>query len=429
MAGLGSRFTKYGFTENKYLLPLDSDLTKMIEKAILSLCAPKDSKFIFILREYEGFDIEKISSFLKKICDDNNFLCEIISINYLSEGPASTAYIAKYLIDSDVPLIISNSDQVLEWNFTNFINTCEKYDGCVLTYKPNYDLKMGGIDKHSFVSKDENGVPNNFTEKIVISNEALVGVHYYKKGSFFIKAYEHMFKNNHRAPNGEFYLSLTYKSMIELGYNIGTYLIDSKNELFYPVGEPEDYFNYYNKKCPLIINTINNIDKLNLINNDFFKIKKFNVNSIINEPNILFILLQGKTDMDKYLYLNEKIKIIEESYFLIINEKITLNEININDYTRGWLIGDFEPNIYKTKKYELAFLTHLKDEKWKFHYHMEAIEINFLIKGKMILNNHLIENNNIFIINKNVIACPIFIEDCKILCIKIPSRPSDKYII
>ena len=31
-AGLGSRFTSYGFTQNKFLLPIDAELTKMIEK-------------------------------------------------------------------------------------------------------------------------------------------------------------------------------------------------------------------------------------------------------------------------------------------------------------------------------------------------------------------------------------------------------------
>ena len=51
MAGLGSRFTKYGFSTNKYLLPIDINKTKMIEKAILTLNIPKYSNFIFILRE------------------------------------------------------------------------------------------------------------------------------------------------------------------------------------------------------------------------------------------------------------------------------------------------------------------------------------------------------------------------------------------
>ncbi len=429
MAGLGSRFTKYGFTENKYLLPIDINLTKMIEKAILSLNAVKFStKFIFIMRKYEGFDTEKISKYLIKICNDNNYLHEIIYIDYLTEGPASTAYLAKNLIDNDVPLIISNSDQVLDWNFNSFIEQSIKYDGCVLTYKPNYKLNIGDIDKHSFVSKDEYGMPNNFTEKIVISDEALVGVHYYKKGSYFIKAYEEMYKKNIRAPNNEFYLSLTYKLMLELGYTVGTYLIDNVNEIFYPVGEPEDYFNYYNKKCPIIIEKIENHKNLN-IKNDYFSISLINKDTIYNENNTLCIFLKGKINSDKYLFINENINIILDSYFLVIKENIILNSIDINNYIRGWLIGDFEPNIIKTKDYEIALLTHKKNEMWKYHYHMEADEINILIKGSMIINNIKINQGHIFIIKKNIIACPIFLEDCKILCVKIPSRPKDKYII
>jgi hypothetical protein len=47
----------------------------------------------------------------------------------------------------------------------------------------------------------------------------------------------------------------------------------------------------------------------------------------------------------------------------------------------------------------------------------------------MILNNVIINYNEIFILKKNVIACPMFLEDSNILCIKIPSVIGDKYII
>ena len=76
----------------------------------------------------------------------------------------------------------------------------------------------------------------------------MVGVHFYKKGCHFIKATEYLFENNIRAPNGEFYLSYTYQAMLDLKYTVGTYLLSSI-EKFYPVGEPNDYFNYYNKEC------------------------------------------------------------------------------------------------------------------------------------------------------------------------------------
>ena len=36
----------------------------------------------------------------------------------------------------------------------------------------------------------------------------------------------------------------------------------------------------------------------------------------------------------------------------------------LSDYTRGWVIGDFEPSILKTKDFEVAVLTHKQGEQW-----------------------------------------------------------------
>jgi hypothetical protein len=96
---------------------------------------------------------------------------------------------------------------------------------------------------------------------------------------------------------------------------------------------------------------------------------------------------------------------------------------------RGWLIGNFEPSIVKTPDYEIGLLTHGKGEQWGFHYHQSSIEFNILLSGHFLLNNIPISAGTVFIINKNVIACPKFLEQCKILCIKIPSVPGDKTII
>ena len=41
----------------------------------------------------------------------------------------------------------------------------------------------------------------------------------------------------------------------------------------------------------------------------------------------------------------------------------------------------------------------------------------------------LLNENDIFVIDKEEIACPIFLEDCHILVVKIPSVPGDKIIL
>lgn len=439
MGGLGSRFIDYGFIEDKYLLPMDKQLTKMIDYAILTLINKIHNLqccFIFILREENGENIN-LRNHLYNICKVNGFECKILSIDYLTEGPASTAYLAKELISNDIPLIISNSDQILDWNFMNFLKISNNYDGCVLTYKPPYEIIIGEKDKHSFVKLDNNNNAVEFVEKTAISKEALVGVHFYKSGKIFIESYEYIYNNNIRAPNGEFYLSYTYQALLNMNYKVGTYKLKD-NEYFYPVGEPDDYFKYYNKYTPIEKYNINFYNKsiiekrLNTYSN-IFTINYNNANEETEIYNKLFIIIKGKIDMDVNILLisNQKIKFEEDTIYILFNLKteITNNKIDISQYTRGWLIGDFIPSIEINKEAEIAYLQHEKMSKWDYHYHKESIEINILVKGKEEINGVIYKESDLFIIDKNIIACPVFLDNCDIICIKIPSVTKDKYII
>lgn len=247
MAGLGTRFTSYGFKTNKYLLPINIQLQPMIELAITSLNISEPCKYFFIINEENGYN-QSLRNLLTEICKKYGFIYEIRSVSKLTEGPASTVSIIRDILDMDQPIIVSNSDQVLEnWDFKKFINTCKNYDGCVLTYEPNYPLEIDATDKHSFVRLSEEGVVTECREKIVLSKKALVGVHYFSSAALFFDAYDYMVQHNMRAPNGEFYLSLCYQSMLEMGKTVGIHNIQP-DETFWPVGEPDDYFKYLKYK-------------------------------------------------------------------------------------------------------------------------------------------------------------------------------------
>lgn len=100
---------------------------------------------------------------------------------------------------------------------------------------------------------------------------------------------------------------------------------------------------------------------------------------------------------------------------------------NINNMFRGWFIGNFEPSVLKTKDFEVGLLTHKQGEQWPKHYHAIATEYNLLVSGKMIIKETMIEPGDIFVIEPNEIADPSFLEDCTVLCVKVPSIPGDKY--
>ena len=94
---------------------------------------------------------------------------------------------------------------------------------------------------------------------------------------------------------------------------------------------------------------------------------------------------------------------------------------NIKDMVGGWFVGDFEPTAYKTKDFEVSYKLHPKGQEWDIHYHTDVTEINYVIKGKMILQNTELKTGDIFILNPFEIADPEFIEDTEIICVKTPS--------
>lgn len=92
----------------------------------------------------------------------------------------------------------------------------------------------------------------------------------------------------------------------------------------------------------------------------------------------------------------------------------------------GWFIGNFEPTAYKTEHFEVSYKIHPKGEKWDLHYHESVVEINLLIKGKMMMQKKILKKGDIFIIEPFEIADPQFLEECHIICVKTPGITKDK---
>ena len=100
---------------------------------------------------------------------------------------------------------------------------------------------------------------------------------------------------------------------------------------------------------------------------------------------------------------------------------------NLEDFWRGWFIGDFEPSVLRTKDFEVGSVIHKKGEHWPAHFHRESDEYNLLVSGEMIICGHKISSGAVFVIRKNEVANPEFLEDCKVVVIKVPSVIGDKY--
>ena len=102
---------------------------------------------------------------------------------------------------------------------------------------------------------------------------------------------------------------------------------------------------------------------------------------------------------------------------------------NIKDMKGGWFIGNFEPSVYKTEEFEVAYARHHKGQKWDTHYHKKSTEINYLIRGIMKIQDKLLTPGDIFVLKPYELADPEFLEDCELIVVKTASVIGDKYAV
>lgn len=233
MAGQGSRFAKAGYEKPKPFIDVDGK--PMIVRVLENLAYP-DARYILIARKEH---MEKEAELVKQIEEEFNAI--FIPIDKLTEGTACTVLYARKYINNDEPLLIANSDQIVDMNIADFIDDCKNrnLDGSILTF----------IDEHrdpkwSFAKLDKNNLVTEVKEKVVISEFATVGIYLYAKGKDFVNASVDMIIENDRV-NNEFYTCPTYNYVIKEGSKIGVYNI--KFEQMHGIGTPED-LNIYLKK-------------------------------------------------------------------------------------------------------------------------------------------------------------------------------------
>jgi HAD superfamily hydrolase (TIGR01509 family) len=225
MAGAGSRFANAGYTFPKPLIEVSGK--PMIQVVVENLNV--EAHFIFLVQKehYEKYNLKQLLNLIAPNCD-------IIQVDGLTEGAACTTLLAKSFIDNDEPLMIANSDQFVEWNSNEclYAFTADSVDGGIVTFKATHP-------KWSFAKLGEDGFVSEVAEKNPISDNATVGIYYWKKGSDYVKYAEQMITKNIRT-NGEFYVAPVFNEAIGDDKKIRSKDITK----MWGIGTPED-LNYF----------------------------------------------------------------------------------------------------------------------------------------------------------------------------------------
>jgi len=223
MAGEGSRFAQAGYTFPKPLIEVHGK--PMIQQVVENLSI--DAKYIFLVRA-EHYERYQLKYMLNLIAPG----CEIVQVPEKTEGAACTVLQAAHLIDNDKPLLVANSDQLIEWNSMEVMHGFESVDAGVVTF-------TGTHPKWSYVRRGEDGFVAEVAEKRVISDEATVGIYAWAKGSDFVRDALEMIAKDARV-NGEFYIAPVLQETI----NRGGHVRATKIEAMHGLGDPESLRTY-----------------------------------------------------------------------------------------------------------------------------------------------------------------------------------------
>lgn len=232
MGGRGQRFVSAGYATPK---PFIDVLGKpMFQVAIENLNI--DGKyFLIVIPEYYDRTVNYAKNFLPD--------AKIIVLNEQVNGAVPACISALDQINSSInwidPVIISNCDQVLDWNSDHFLDYCKSNDlhGAVPTFFANSTAHSYALNyKHCPYRIKE------IQEKKIIGNHALCGIHYWRTTNLCYLG----LKASLAGPphfNNDYYIAPTYNELIKCGKIIHRYGVDKMNIL----GTPYDLERYINE--------------------------------------------------------------------------------------------------------------------------------------------------------------------------------------
>ena len=104
-----------------------------------------------------------------------------------------------------------------------------------------------------------------------------------------------------------------------------------------------------------------------------------------------------------------------------------MKQSTINNFRGGGFVGDFEPSIFKNPFFEVAHHSHKKNDATFPHYHQVTYELNYIVRGEMMVDKKHLKAGDMWIYEPWDISDVQFLEDTDLMIIRWPSIPSDKY--
>lgn len=219
MAGRGQRFRDAGYDRPKPFIDVDG--MEMFRRVMSNLrFSTLTPTYLLALSEHATVIHPAIGS-----------LVHVLEIGAVTEGAACTILLAESHVDAEQPMLVANADQWLDWSpehFADFVFR-DGCDGAIVTFRASGEVKW------SYAAVREDGTVAMVAEKNPISDEATVGLYYWKRAGDCFQSVRAMMAKDMRV-NNEFYLAPSFNEMILDGARVIAYPVPR----MWSMGTPED---------------------------------------------------------------------------------------------------------------------------------------------------------------------------------------------
>lgn len=237
MSGFGERFRRAGYTVPKPLIQVEG---KPIIAHVIDLF-PGETKFTFICnRDHLAAPAFRMREILEQLCPTG----EIVGIEPHKLGPVNAVAKIAHRLDPDEPVIVNYCDFACYWDYPAFKAMVEQTacDGAIACYRGFHPHMLGSVN-YAYV-REQDGWIQDIQEKQPYTDRpmeeyASSGTYYFRSGALVQEYFARAMRPD-LALNGEYYVSLAYKPMLEDNRRIAVFPVQH----FMQWGTPEDLADY-----------------------------------------------------------------------------------------------------------------------------------------------------------------------------------------
>lgn len=239
MSGFGERFRRAGYSLPKPLISIDG---KPIIAHVIDMF-PGETDFLFICnQDHLDNNDYAMEATLKYYCPTGR----VVGIPSHKLGPVHAVLEVEKLIKNDVPVIVNYCDFTCYWDWRDFLEFASETEcaGIIPAYRGFHPHTLGSTN-YAYM-REENGWVLDIQEKQAYTQDrmneyASSGTYYFSSGALMKQAFRETIDTK-LGVNGEFYVSLAYKSLFSRSLPVAVYPLQH----FMQWGTPQDVAEYKN---------------------------------------------------------------------------------------------------------------------------------------------------------------------------------------